>query len=335
MFTWNDIKDDIIKNLKMRCNRNIVLPVMALITGTLILLVVHKVPINTSHSAVESDSGTFRYKENQIKLYDALHHFALPDVDYDSNAQQRFILQVPGKVLYPVNYHPGAKYEEFLNDLEQDEQKVDIPKRIMERMFYLSDVVPDAHPVAGRQTGYSLARLYKNILDNLKQIGFEDLSKNDQHLHNEALHKLVEPVLDPDDSSKQVPLFQVYDKFQKAYYKELQVVDETNSKMKEELNTTDYHHWFEVNNPILQAQVKAAYRRWLLYGRKHLTESQIEHLDIASSEKLLNEARIALKLSGFVPQRSLVTGTYTRDWSYAVYPVTFSPSNWYKYLSTR
>lgn len=319
----------------MKCRCKIVLPVMTLISGTLILLVAHKVFISASHPTTESKSDTFSYKENQIKLYDALHHFALPDVDYDSNIQQRLILQVPGKILNPMHYHPGAKYEEFLNDLEQDEQKVDIPKRIMERMFYLADVVPDAHPVAGRQTGYSLARLYHNILDNLKQTGFEDLSKNGQHLYNEALHKLLEPMLDPDDSSKQVPLFQLYDKFQKAYHDELQAVEETITKKKEELNIADYHHWFEVNNPILQAQVEAAYRRWLLYGRKHLTESYIAHLDIASSGKLLKEAHIALKLSEFVPQRSLVIGTHTRDWSQTVYPVTFSPSNWYKYLNTR
>lgn len=241
----------------MRCRCNIVLPVVTLISGTLILLVAHKVLISTSHPTVKSKSDTSNYKQNQIKLYNALYHFALPDVDYDSNVQQRFILQVSGKVLNPMHYHPGAKYEEFLNDLEQNEQNADIPKRIIDRMFYLADV---AHPVAGRQTRYSLARLYQNILDKLKPTGFEDLSKNGQHLYNEALHKLLESMLDPDDSSKLVPLFQLYDRFQKAYHDELQVVEETITKKKEELNITDYHHWFEVNNPILQAQVEAAYR---------------------------------------------------------------------------
>ena len=33
-------------------------------------------------SAVEAK---VTFKENQIKLYDALRHFALPDLDYDSN----------------------------------------------------------------------------------------------------------------------------------------------------------------------------------------------------------------------------------------------------------
>ena len=81
-----------IKNLKMRCRCNIVLPVVTLISGTLILLVAHKVLISTSHPTVKSKSDTSNYKQNQIKLYNALYHFALPDVDYDSNVQKLLIL---------------------------------------------------------------------------------------------------------------------------------------------------------------------------------------------------------------------------------------------------
>ena len=117
------------------------------------------------------------FNENQIKLYDALRHFALPDLDYDSNIQQRFILQVPGKMLNPIDFYPGQEYVDYLNKPENHMERVDIPQQVIERMFYLVDVVPGAHPVAGETTGNSFARLYESILDNLDQVGLNDLGE--------------------------------------------------------------------------------------------------------------------------------------------------------------
>lgn len=300
------------------------LQVFLLILALSILLVMHAAFGDTSSPTVESD-GFETMKENQIKLYDALRYFAFPDLDYKSNVQQRFILQVPGKVLNPMDYYPGQNYEQFLSSSEQDKQVVNIPEQVMERMFHLSDIVPGAHPLSGRETGYSLARLYESILDNLGQIGFDDLSEDGKHLYKQALGKLVEPMPDPDDHTKQLPLFQLYTKFQEAYHTEQTRTETIIIEKKIELSANDYRLWFERNYPILSEQVEAAYRRWLLYGQKHLAESYIASLDISSTEKVVQEARTTLRLSGFMPHNGSET----------VYPVTFSPSNWFKYLNTR
>ena len=193
-------------------------------------------------------------------------------------------------------------------------ERVDIPQQVMERMFYLVDVVPGAHPVAGETTDNSLARIYESILDNLDQIGLNDLGEQARKKYNEALSKLVELVPDPDDSSRQLSLFDLYTKLQKAYHDEQQKMERTLQEKSNQLEAA-----------VLDTQVETAYKRWLLYGQKHLTESYLVYLDVASSEMSLGEARLALRLTGFM----------SHDWTQKVYPVSFSPPTWFRYLNKR
>lgn len=268
-------------------------------------------------------------KENQIKLYDALRQFVLPDVDYTSKMHERLILQVPGKLLNPMDYYPGEEYEEVMNDPDHGsyDAEIDFPQQVLERMFHLSDVVPGAHPLTGGDNGLRLAKLYENILVNLYQIGFDDLSEDGKHLYNEALDKLVTPMLDPDNPEKQVSLFQLYTRYQEAYHSERQTMELTISEKKSDLRPIEYQLWFERNYSILDAQVETAYRRWLIYGQKHLVESLIAHLDVASSGKMLDKAHVAFRLSEL--------GAQLQDRFEMVYQVDFSPSNWFRHLNTR
>ena len=299
---------------------NSALQVFILILATVTLCIVNMAFGDTIATRPNVDA----FKENQIKLYDALRQFALPDLSYDSNSQQRFILQVPGKVLNPFDFYPGKKYIDYCNNPENYTEKVDIPQHMMERVFYLVDVIPGAHPVTGETTGYSLARLYESILDNLDQVGFDDLSEHERKLYSEASDKLVELVHDPDDMS-QVSRFQLYIKLQKAYHDEQQKVERTVREKRMQLDAENYKVWIERNYNLLDAQVETVYKRWLLYGQKHLTESYLARLDVVSAEKSLEKARLALRLSGFMSQ----------DLSRKVYPVSLSPSNWFRHLNTR
>ena len=267
------------------------------------------------------------FKENQIKLYDMLRQFALPDLDYDSNdLKHRFILQVPGKVLNPTDFYPGQAYIDYLNNAENYTERVDIPQQVMEKMFSLVDIVPGAHPVAGESTDYSLARLYESILSNLDQVGYDDLNEQAKQKYNESLAMLAELIPDPDNSSNQMPLLDVYVKLQKAYHDEQQKVDRTIREKRKQLDDTNYQKWLERNHHILDAQVETAYKRWLHYGKKLLTESYIAHLDIASSEETLDRARLDLRSSEF---------SMSQDWLQKGYPVSLSPSNWFRYLNIR
>ena len=301
---------------------NFALQVLLLILAIVTVTVCINIALGDTMATKPNVETMDTFKENQIKLYDALRQFALPDLNYDSYSRQRFILQVPGKVLNPVDFYPGREYTEHINNLENYTEKVDIPQHVMERMFDLVDVIPGAHPVTGETTGYSLARLYESILDNLDQVGFDDLSEHEKKLYSEASDKLVELVLDPDNSS-QVSRFQLYIKLQKAYHNKQQKLERTMREKRMQLDAENYKVWLERNYHILDVQVETAYKRWLLYGQKYLTESYLARLDV-SAEKSIEKAHLPLKLSGFMSQ----------DWSRKMYTVSLSPSNWFRHLST-
>ncbi len=307
-----------------RLSPNWPLHLLVLVLAILTTLVVNAAFGNTSGTDAGPDTLS-KMKENQIKLYDALHRFALPDVDYTAKAHQRFILQVPGKLLNPIDFYPGQEYEKLMSSPERSHKSMNISQHAMERMFYLADAIPGPHPLEGKETGHSLSRVYEDTLKNLVQIGFDDLSEEGQQQYNEAIDKLLEPVFDPDNSSKQVTLFQLYTRFQEMYYSERQRMEGVITE-KEKLNAADYQRWFERDYPILEAQVETAYRKWLLYGHKHLVESYLSHIDVSSSGNMLVAARIGLRLSGFMSRDDLFK---------TVYRVGFSPLNWFKHLNTR
>ena len=313
----------------MGCRSDIItLQVFVLILAMAMLCFINLVFGDSTASKSAPDARDI-FKENQIKLYDELRQFSLPDLDYDSNnLQHRFILQVPGKVLNPTDFYPGQAYIDYLNNPESYTERVDIPQRVMEKMFSLVDIVPGAHPVAGESTGYSLARLYESILSNLDQLGYDDLNEQAKQKYNESLAMLAELIPDPDNSTNQLPLFEVYANLQKAYHDEQQKVDRTIREKRKQLDDTNYQIWLERNHHILDAQVETAYKRWLLYGKKLLTESYVAYLDIASmsSEETLDRARLNLRSSEF---------SMSQDWLQKGYPVSLSPSNWFRYLNTR
>ncbi len=263
-----------------------------------------------------------RMKANQKALYDALHSFALPDEDPFTNVTQRFILQIPGKVLDPMEYYPGDEYVEYLNDPNKYSQEVHIPPIVMEKMFQLADAVPGANPLTGGETGLSLARIYETILGSMDVVNFAELTALGRNIYNESLNELLKPLPDPDDADKTVPLLQLYSRFQDAYHEEQRKMEEIIRDKQSKLKAVEYQTWFQRDYDILNAKVEGAYTQWLLYGRKHLVESYIAHFDVTSAGQILEEARIRLRGSGFTAQ----------DRSQRVYPVSFTPRNWFKYL---
>ena len=274
---------------------------------------------------VNKDGDINRMKKNQIALYEALHHFALPGVDISKPVKQRFILQIPGKVLNPMDYYPGKDYEEYLKNPHSSSKEIQIPPMVMERMFQLSDVVPGAHPLTGGETGDSLARKYENILGTMDVVDFAELTAKGKNVYDESLDKLLEPLPDPDNSGSEVPLLQLYSKFQKAYHDEQKKMEKEIKTQQSELSAVEYQDWFKTNFHILNAQVEGAYTQWLLHGRKHLVESYIAHFDITSSGEILEDARVKMRSSRFS----------SLDRSQIVYPVSFTPSNWYEYLKNK
>ena len=275
--------------------------------------------------SVKEDGGTDKMKANLVGLYDALHAFALPETDPSEAVSQRFVMQMPGKVLNPKDYYPGKEYEDYLRDPHKASKEVHIPPIVMEKMFQLSDVVPGSNPLTGGETGISLARVYERILGSLDVVDFTELIAADRNIYKESLDKLLELMPDPDDSTKKVPLLELYSRFRDAYHNEQWKMEETIKEKEKKMTAVEYQAWFQRHFELLNSKVESAYTRWLLYGRKHLVESYVAHFDITSSGELLEDARIKLRSSAFTAQ----------DRSQQVYPVTFTPSNWYQHLNPK
>ena len=275
--------------------------------------------------SLEKDGGIEKMKANLIGLYDALHAFALPNTDPSRPVSQRFILQIPGKVLNPMDYYPGKTYEEYLRNPHKASREVHIPPIVMEKMFQLSDIVPGANPLTGGETGISLARMYERILGSLDVVDFAALIAAHGNVYMEALDKLLELFPDPDDSKNKLPLLELYSRFRAAYHQEQEEMEKTIKEKEEQMTAVQYQVWFQRHFEILNSKVEGAYTRWLLYGRKHLVESYVAHFDITSSGEELEDARIKVRSSAFTSQ----------DRSQQVYPVSFTPSNFYQHLNPK
>lgn len=272
-----------------------------------------------------ADENIERMKINHLALYKAIHHFALPTTNFTRPVNQRFILQIPGKVLNPADYHPGDEYEKFLKNPHKMQKEVQIPPMIMEKMFQLSDAVPGTDTLSGGETGYSLARIYESVLGTMDVVNFAELNAIGKKNYDESLDRLLEPLPHPNNSDNKIPLLQLYTEFQDAYHDEQRKMEAEIKEKRDNMSAIEYQLWFQRHFHILNAKVEGAYTRWLLYGRKHLVESYIAHFDITSSGEILEDARMKMRSSGFS----------SLDRSQIVYPVSFTPSNWYKYLENK
>lgn len=116
--------------------------------------------------AASVDDAATRVSRNQILLYQALHNFALPDStvefgDETKAVQQRFILQIPGQTLNPIEYDPGNAYRDAQLNPNDGRPESNIPPRVQEANHYLADTIPALNPLSGGVTGDSFSRTYR------------------------------------------------------------------------------------------------------------------------------------------------------------------------------
>jgi hypothetical protein len=198
-----------------------------------------------------------------------------------------------------------------------------VPPHVMEKWFDLADSIPGPHPLYGEDSGRSLSNEYADILHettitNIQQQGDQILGA-----YNQALSFLKEELVpDPEDLSVNTTRLSLFDRYRDLYNdRKLEMEDMIEQKRKS-LRSLDYELWFQRHYPSLVSKVESAYTRWLIFGEKEMCESYIAYLDSGTSAKNLEDARVALRSSGVT----------SLDRTRTVYPVSFEPSDWYKYL---
>lgn len=257
-------------------------------------------------------------------LYVTLRNIVFPksplsttDVTYN-----RFVLLSPGKILNYWDYYPGADYEESLLRRNNSAPEALIPPAVMDKWFDVSDVMVGADPFTGGVTSRSMARAYETILSQIDVLGLERKTSDAQARYTMARDYLMAPVQDPVNMIVNTTRLSLYDRYQDEYAQKKLDLEEKISDARRTRGAVEYELWFQRNYPSLNSRVEGAYMKWITFGEKDLVELYKAYLDTGSSGAEVEDARMVLRASG----------VSSLDRTHTVYPVTFEPGNWYKYL---
>ncbi len=261
-----------------------------------------------------------------MALYKIIHNVALPsdDLDKDRPQEQRLVLLLPGKILSYDSYYPGDDYVKSLQGQDREAGYLEIPPRIMQNMFRLSDVVPGLNPFRGSDTGLSMSAIYRDIISSLDIKGFDELSANQKIRQKKSIEYLTERLRDPLNNAE-ITRLSLYRRYQEKYNDAREEMEKEIEAKRLSLPSLDYQVWFQREYPIMQSGVEGAYLEWLVFGDKENVELHKSRLDTSSPGLLLLEAKSSLRSSGYT----------SLDRTQTVYPVSFVPGDWYKYLVNR
>ena len=280
-------------------------------------------------SAAAQETAQRRSTKTLANLYTVIKNVALPPPSADATGneptQQRLVLLMPGKVPSYYDYFPGDAYEAYLEnpDYGYTDQQVTIPPRVMESMFALADIIPGRYPLRGAETGESMAIIYEDILNKMEVIGFDKKTQTEKQRYVTAISYLAEEIPDPLNVTQNVTRFQLYRRSQELYNTRRLEMEERIERERTNNPGIVFERWFQRNYPTLKSQVEGAYTEWLIFGQKEIVELYKSYLDVESPGVDLEEARMALRASGLS----------SLDRTRTVYPVSFVPSNWYRYLT--
>lgn len=188
----------------------------------------------------------------------------------------------------------------------------------MEKWFDITDEMPSPNPLNGQSTGKSLANIYSSILDEMTVLGTNIESGS----YTEAINYLRELVTDPNNTSASIPRLALYERYRDMYNDRKLSMEDTIEKMRTTMGSLDYELWFQRHYPSLQSKAESAYTSWLIFGEKENVEAKMTLLDTGSVGEVLEDARTTLRAAG----------VEALDRSRKIYPVSFEPSDWYKYL---
>ena len=141
-------------------------------------------------------------------------------------------------------------------------------------------------------------------------------------LYNQGAQFLNSQIPDPENLTVNVTRLALYERYRDQYNdRKLDMEDQIEQK-RQNLGSLDYELWFQRHYPSLQSRVESAYTKWMVFGQKELVELNIAYMDTGSSGQLVEEARAAMRASG----------VQSLDRTRTIFPVSFEPSDWYKYL---
>ena len=192
----------------------------------------------------------------------------------------------------------------------------------MEKWFDLADAVPSFNPMNAQDTGKSLSGLYSSILHESKLLGLESKTKSEKAIYTQAVNYLNGLVPDPENPVMNVSRLTLYERYRDLYNDRKLDMEDAIEEKRTSVGFLEYELWFQRHYPSMQAKVEGAYTRWLIFGDKEKVELYITYMDTGSAGTQLEQGRMALRAAGVT----------SLDRTRTIYPVSFEPSDWYKYL---
>ena len=250
-----------------------------------------------------------------MELYHQLHIRITENIAPLANGQQYLALFTLGQILRLNNYSPGRYF---------DGSDRTIRPSVMERMFNLVDVIPEAASIVSSiHNGHPLAKTYESLLEQL-QVSYDDV---DPLTLMEARNFLQEKVEDlGGEMPGLVPRLMLYLHYKKQYYHVKLEVETAKDKQQKRLSSRSYITWLQRNTFTLDGKVNDSYTKWEILGNRTEVERRLTKLNLQDRSEPLENARALLEAT----RRK---NKHQQEQSF--YPVKFIPENWYKLLDNR
>lgn len=258
----------------------------------------------TNEDAVNNEAGTM------LEIYNKLNQLF--------GGSQLFVMEYPTRGLNQLDY--AYKIEDY------NSSSILKPYVIAENEFRLTDSLMDLAPIVQGTNGKKLSTEYQTVINNyapqLKDITGFIIDKMELRLF--LLEKITDKIGDQEYTCSRMEFCQ---KLYLHYLKQKADWDqekfEKNQKAVEENTLNEYAAWLSTTAWTKDKQLEALFNDAIVRGFYHEIMTILGFIDVASPAERLENAKTNLRTS---VRRRL-------DGSGDVYPVSLSPSDWFRALT--
>lgn len=260
----------------------------------------------------------------QIELYRSLRAAISRCVSDVSSGAKHVALLDSGIPLSYHDFYPGPSLPGLGESL---------PSRIIENAQTLVNKVPLPRQVLFANTTTQKVSRFDS-LSSVYEFVLEHMMVAPKNLPSDVVLRakcyLQEQVPNPErvvrDDQATLPRFLLYDYYRHQYLQRKKEWQATIDHNRDKMEVNDFEEWSLKNLPLQDSDINAIFEKWQLFGYKAEVEKQLQYLEIDRHEDKLLSTKALFKSLAKISLQNL---------DKMVYPVTFSPANWYLSLQTR
>lgn len=232
-----------------------------------------------------------------------------------SNSTQKFLLEFPGRSLNHIDYH--YKITDYYSELNK-------PQAIKEKEFGLSDDMFDLQSdVVNGGNGTKVSESYIMALNSIvPKMNDSTFEQEQEKIRNWLLEKV--DYTDEKDNVIQISRIDVYKRLNIRYQRAKAAWNHEKFRRQHDMDRESYARWIATEAPVHEAELEALYSDLNTRGYYHKIKKMVGYLDVASLSELLEDVKGKIRASSMS----------SLDESSTIYPVDFSPSDWFNELES-